>query len=140
MVYIIPIIVLTGLFTQFYKIANRRNCDIAAVNLGSFAASLCAVVVYLACAGGFRAEAHSLGLGAAAGALVCGAIVLFFLATKEGKLSVCWTIVGLSSAIPVIVCFMVWDETVTFRKLAGLALAAAAIILLGLDKGHGEKA
>lgn len=141
MIYVIPIVILTGLFTQFYKIAHRRNCDLAAVNFGSFLASFCAVIVYLTCAGGFHAEAQPIGLGAVAGALVCGAIALFFLATRDGKLSVCWTIIGLSSAIPVIVCFIVWRESepITLKKVAGLFLAAAAIILLGLDKSKEAK-
>ena len=138
MIYIIPIFILTGLFTQFYKIAHRHQCDIAAVNLGSFLASFSVLVVYLACAGGFHPKAQPLGLGAAGGALVCGAVVLFFLATKEGKLSVCWTIIGLSSAIPVVVCFIAWDEAVTLRKVLGLVLAATAFVLLGLDKSKEE--
>lgn len=63
----------------------------------------------------------------------------FFFATRIGKLSIGWTIVGVSCCIPVLVSFVIWDEPMTPQKITGLVLAAAAIVLLGMDQRRGAK-
>ena len=138
MTYALATIVFASLFAQFYKVAERRKCDVYAANLGIYVGAIGPLLVFFWCTKPIHFEAPIVALGIFGGASGFVVALLFFTATKVGKLAVGWVIINLAIIIPVIVAFVVWDEPVTIRKLAGLFCAGSAIILLGIDQKQGE--
>ena len=138
MMYALATIVCASLFAQFYKVAERRKCDVYAVNLGIYVGAIVPLVGFFWCTKPIHFEAPIVALGIFGGSAGFVAALLFFTATKVGKLAVGWVIINLSIIIPVIAAFIAWDEPVTIRKLAGLFCAGVAIILLGMDQKQGE--
>jgi drug/metabolite transporter (DMT)-like permease len=71
---------------------------------------------------------------------ICGAIatIAFLTGLKYGKISTSWLIINLSSAVPAIASILVYGESVTLRKGAGLGVAAGALFLLYKDKEKEE--
>lgn len=68
------------------------------------------------------------------------AIMAFFYHIRNANLSVSWTVIGLSLAIPVIVSIMLWHEHPTLKQWLGLALIPVAFVLLGVNSKSEGKA
>lgn len=64
--------------------------------------------------------------------------IVFMKGVSYGKISTSWLIINLSAAIPAIGSVVLYHEPVSARKLAVLALAAIAVILLWKDKQADE--
>lgn len=74
MAYIVLAILLTGVFSQFYKIANRRRCDVFGVNLGCYLSALVLVAAYVILVEGFVLEARMVGIAVFGSVCVFGAV------------------------------------------------------------------
>lgn len=58
---------------------------------------------------------------------------------RFGKISTSWLIINLSAAIPAAGSVVLYHEPVNAKKLAVLALAAVAVLLLWKDKQEDER-
>jgi drug/metabolite transporter (DMT)-like permease len=70
-------------------------------------------------------------------ASVIGGMV-FLAGIRYGKISTSWLIINLSAAIPAVGSVVLYHEQVNARKIAVVALAAVAVILLWKDKKSEE--
>ncbi len=121
---------LWGLWGFLSKVATLRLPAQAAYLL-SISGHL-AVVGYLAAAGGLAIPWQAAGVAAAVGAGLCMALGLlfFFQALERGAAGV---VVPLTALYPMVTVFLSWallHEGFTWRRLAGVALALAAVWLL----------
>jgi len=72
-------------------------------------------------------------LGALVGVMFAVLIPVFLAALSRGDLSITWMVLGLSFSLTSISIMIYPGETATPMGISGLALAGAAIVLLGLD-------
>ena len=72
-------------------------------------------------------------LGAGVGVMFAVLIPVFLAALSRGDLSITWMVLGLSFSLTSVSIMIYPGETATPMGLAGLALAGAAIVLLGFD-------
>ncbi len=91
-----------------------------------------AVVGYLAATGGLAIPWQPAGLAAALGAGICMAfgLLYFFKALASGAAGVVVPLTALYPLVTVILSWTMLHETFTLRRLAGAALALAAVWLL----------
>lgn len=118
------------------KLADMRGCKPVAVFTLAYGWSLMfgAVFVALFRGGDFRVPAVVYAIALPFGvASVIGGIV-FLAGLRYGKVSTSWLIINLSAAIPAVLSVILYHERVNARKIAVLALAAVAVILLWKDK------
>jgi drug/metabolite transporter (DMT)-like permease len=65
--------------------------------------------------------------------------IVFMAGVRFGKISTSWLIINLSAAIPALGSVVLYHEPVNAKKMAVLALAAVAVLLLWKDKQEDEK-
>jgi drug/metabolite transporter (DMT)-like permease len=65
--------------------------------------------------------------------------IVFMAGVRFGKISTSWLIINLSAAIPAVGSVVLYHEPVNAKKMAVLALAAVAVLLLWKDKQEDEK-
>jgi drug/metabolite transporter (DMT)-like permease len=70
-------------------------------------------------------------------ASVIGGMV-FLAGIRYGKISTSWLIINLSAAIPAVASVVLYHEPVNARRIAVVALAAVAVVLLWKDKQSEE--
>ncbi len=123
-------VVLWGLWGFLSKVAALQ-LPTGAAYLLSISGHL-AVVGYLAASGGLAIPWQPAGLAAGLGAGICMAFgLLFFLrALAGGAASVVVPLTSLYPLITVVLSWLVLHEGFTLRRLAGAALALAAVWLL----------
>lgn len=122
------------------KLADMRGCKPVAVFTLAYGWSLLFGIAFVAFFRGadFRVPmviyAIALPFGVAS---VIGGIV-FLAGIRYGKISTSWLIINLSAAIPAVGSVALYHERVNARKIAVVALAAVAVILLWKDKQSEE--
>lgn len=122
------------------KMADIRGCKPVAVYTLAYGWSLLfgAVFVVLFRGAHFLVPpvvcAIALPFGVAS---VIGGMV-FLAGIRYGKISTSWLIINLSAAIPAIGSVVLYHEQVNARKIAVVALAVVAVILLWKDKQSEE--
>jgi len=132
--YLVLASVCMAVYAGIYKVSMNRGCDQMSLVFVFYIIAAAAMVVGLTVAGpAFPAEAkQALALGAASGASSYLAIVLFFHAMKRGGLlGISWGVIGLAMVVPVAWSILFWGEPLRPARLAGLACACAAILLMG---------
>jgi hypothetical protein len=72
-------------------------------------------------------------VGATVGVMFAVLIPVFLAALSRGDLSITWMVLALSFALTSILIMIYPGETPTVMGIAGLSLAATAVVLLGLD-------
>lgn len=123
------------------KFANLRGCRPSAVY--AWAYGWC-VLFSAALVIGFRGGAFHVPAAVYAVAVPFGVMnaiggIVFMTGVRFGKISTSWLIINLSAALPAIGSIVLYHEPVSARKLAVLALAAVAVVLLWKDKQEDEK-
>jgi drug/metabolite transporter (DMT)-like permease len=125
-----------GILGILNKVAEVKKCRPSAV-----IASLCLWSAAMVCAY-LRYFKHS-GLSAPRNVVVVATIfgitgaiasIAFLAGLKYGKISTSWLIINLSSAVPAVASILLYGESVTLRKGAGLGVSAGALFLLYKDK------
>jgi drug/metabolite transporter (DMT)-like permease len=122
------------------KLADMRGCKPVAVYTLAYGWSLLFGAVFVALFRGadFRVPmviyAIALPFGVAS---VIGGMV-FLAGIRYGKISTSWLIINLSAAIPAAGSVVLYHEQVNARKIAVVALAAVAVVLLWKDKQSEE--
>ncbi len=125
-----------GVLGILNKVAEVKKCRPSAVS-----ASLCMWAAVLVCAyliffkhSGVSAPSNVIVVATLFGIIGAIASISFLAGLKYGKISTSWLIINLSSAVPAIASILVYGESVTLRKGAGLGVAAGALYLLYKDK------
>ena len=123
-------VVLWGLWGFLSKVATLQLPS-EAVYLLAITGHL-AVVGYLAATGGLTIPWQPAGLAAALGAGICMAcgLLYFFKALAGGAASVVVPLTALYPVVTVILSWTLLHEGFTLQRLAGIALALAAVWLL----------
>jgi drug/metabolite transporter (DMT)-like permease len=140
--YLYMIISLTcfGFIGICAKLADMRGCKPVAVYTLAYGWSLLfgAVFVTLFRGADFRVPmviyVIALPFGVAS---VIGGMV-FLAGIRYGKISTSWLIINLSAAIPAVASVVLYHEQVNARRIAVVALAAVAVVLLWKDKQSEE--
>jgi len=138
--YLILSLTCFGFIGIFAKLADMRGCKPIAVYTLAYGWSLIfgAVFVALFRGGDFRVPAVVYGIALPFGvASVIGGVV-FLAGIRYGKISTSWLIINLSAAIPAALSVILYHEQVNARKIAVVALAAIAVVLLWKDKRSEE--
>lgn len=123
------------IFASGYKIATlikARRTVVTAVNL-----IVTAVIAgTLGAVGGWLSFNRTVVMiGGLSGITLYACIAAFFQVMRYGRLSVQWTIINMSIAVPAAVSIMFWGERPSMWAIMGFVLAAAAMTLIGIDKG-----
>jgi multidrug transporter EmrE-like cation transporter len=118
-----------------YRWSERRQADRMVMSAAmGLAGTIWAVVYILAFDVDPRAAHPSQWiLGIALGIVAAAGIPLFLAAVARGDLSITWTILTLSFGVASVAAMIYPGERPTAVGLTGLALAAVAVTLLGLD-------
>jgi drug/metabolite transporter (DMT)-like permease len=140
--YLYMIISLTcfGFIGICAKLADMRGCKPVAVYTLAYGWSLLfgAVFVMFFRGADFRVPmviyVIALPFGVAS---VIGGMV-FLAGIRYGKISTSWLIINLSAAIPAVASVVLYHEQVNARRIAVVALAAVAVVLLWKDKQSEE--
>jgi drug/metabolite transporter (DMT)-like permease len=122
------------------KLADTRGCKPVAVYTLAYGWSFLFGAVFVALFRGadFRVPTAIYAIALPFGvASVVGGIV-FLAGIRYGKISTSWLIINLSAAIPAVGSVVMYHEQVNVRKMAVVALAAVAVILLWKDKQSEE--
>lgn len=120
----------SALFAQSYKYALARGRDVDWVSLSSFAFG--ALLLGLGLSGSLSAiSLLAVGLGSVYGLTGGAAQLTFFRAVRYGDMSVSWTIVQLSTLIPVLGSILIWREQPTTGQMLAVGTMVAAILLMG---------
>ena len=118
------------------KLADMRGCKPVAVYTLAYAWCSLFGVIFVALFRGadFKVPLTIYAIAIPFGiASVIGGMV-FLAGVRYGKISTSWLIINLSAAIPAIGSVVMYHEHVNARKIAVVALAALAVILLWKDK------
>ena len=117
-------------FAQSYKLAVARRQDVDWVSLISFAAGA-ALIVPLQATRLRELAGPALWLGLAYGLSGGSAQLFFFRALFHGEMSVSWTIVQLSTIIPVAASIVFWHEYPSPLQAVAIVGMVVAILLMG---------
>lgn len=124
-----------GIATLF-KVAERRDLDRTALLAVNYAAAAVLAVVLQGSARGLGGvEAGVVGLGVVQGVLFIGGFWLFSLAIREAGIGLAAGAMRLSVVVSVLASWAIWAEAPTPLQGVGLALAAAAFVLVARPAG-----
>lgn len=122
------------------KLADMRGCKPVAVYTLAYGWSFLFGAVFVALFRGadFRVPTTIYAIALPFGvASVIGGMV-FLAGIRYGKISTSWLIINLSAAIPAALSVILYHEQMNARKIAVVALAAVAVVLLWKDKQSEE--
>ncbi len=122
------------------KFADLRGCRPSSVY--AFAYGWCVLFgigfVTLFRGGAFRVPGAVYAIAIPFGMMNALGGIVFMTGVRFGKIATSWLIINLSAAIPAIGSVVLYHEPVNARKVAVLALAALAVVLLWKDKQADE--
>jgi drug/metabolite transporter (DMT)-like permease len=140
--YLYMIISLTcfGFIGIFAKLADMRGCKPVAVYTLAYGWSLLLGAVFVAFfrGGDFRVPMVVYAIALPFGVVSVIGGMVFLAGIRYGKISTSWLIINLSAAIPAVGSLVLYHEQVNARKIAVVALAAIAVVLLWKDKQSEE--
>jgi drug/metabolite transporter (DMT)-like permease len=139
--YMILSLTCFGAIGLLVKFANLRRCRPGAVYSWAYAwcvAFSAAFVMWLR-GGQFHVPAAVYAIAVPFGIMNAIGGIVFMAGVRFGKISTSWLIINLSAAIPAVGSVVLYHEPVNAKKLAVLALAAVAVLLLWKDKQEDEK-
>lgn len=122
------------------KFANLRQCRPGAVYAWAYAwcVTFSAGFVMWFRGGQFHVPSAVYAIALPFGIMNAIAGIVFMAGVRFGKISTSWLIINLSAAIPAVGSVVLYHEAVNVKKLAVLALAALAVVLLWKDKQEDE--
>lgn len=136
--YVFLLLAMTAFGTLgiFHKIADHPECRPKMTALLLFFWGGVFALIYTA---GFDSKGlhfpeHVVIIGIVTGAIAALALFVFQSALRYGKISTSWLIINLTSAVPVLVSIVLFNEKLNAAKSIGILLVFAAIVLLWLDK------
>lgn len=130
MFYLFGALTSSIVFAQSYKFAVAKKYDVDWVSAVSFMMS--AVLLVASQIGRpLSINSHTLLLGVFYGLVGGGAQITYFRALKYGDISVSWTIVQLSTLIPVGASIVFWHEVPSIIQAAAIGGMALSIMLMG---------
>lgn len=129
-----------GAIGLLVKFANLRQCRPGAVYSWAYAWCVAFSVGFvMAFRGGqFHVPTAVYAIAVPFGVMNAVGGIVFMAGVRFGKISTSWLIINLSAAIPAIGSVVLYHEPVNAKKLAVLALAAVAVLLLWKDKQEDE--
>ncbi len=140
LLYMILSLTCFGAIGLLVKFANLRQCRPAAVYAWAYAWCVAFSAGFVM---GFRGGQFHVPTAVYAIAVPFGIMnaiggIVFMAGVRFGKISTSWLIINLSAAIPAVGSVVLYHEPVNAKKLAVLALAAVAVLLLWKDKQEDE--
>jgi len=123
------------LFGCGYKVATIIKAQRSVVNAVMMVVSAGLAGIVVVARGELELISPASAFGCAAGISLYIATATFFQVMRYGRLSIQWTVISMSVAVPVVVAVVLWGERPTGLIVAGLTLAAIAMVLMGIDKG-----
>ena len=139
--YMILSLTCFGAIGLLVKFANLKGCRPTAVYAWAFAwcvAFSAAFVMYFR-GGQFHVPVAVYAIAVPFGIMSAIGGIVFMAGVRFGKISTSWLIINLSAAIPAVGSIVIYHESVSAKKLAVLALAGVAVLLLWKDKQEDEK-
>ena len=130
-----------GAIGLLVKLANLKRCRASAVYAWAFAwcvAFSAGFVMYFR-GGQFHVPSAVYAIALPFGIMSAIGGIVFMAGVRFGKISTSWLIINLSAAIPAVGSIVLYHESVSAKKLAVLALAGVAVLLLWKDKQEDEK-
>jgi drug/metabolite transporter (DMT)-like permease len=123
------------------KFANLRGCRPSAVYAWAYAWCVLFSIGFVIWfrGGAFHVPAAVYAIAVPFGIMNAIGGIVFMAGVRFGKISTSWLIINLSAAIPALGSVVLYHEPVNAKKLAVLALAAVAVLLLWKDKQEDEK-
>jgi drug/metabolite transporter (DMT)-like permease len=141
--YLLLSVISLGMLGVLHKVADHRRCRPQAINLVLFfAASLLLALTTCIRSGPaamFELSGRVFAVGAICGICAGLAILNFQHAVRFGKISTSWLLINLSMAVPTVLSIFFYREHVTRRRALSMALTAAALVLLWLDRRQEER-
>ena len=130
-----------GAIGLLVKFANLRGCRPSAVYMLAYAwCVLFGIGFVIWFRGGvFHVPVAVYAIAVPFGVVNAIAGIVFMAGVRFGKISTSWLIINLSAAIPAVGSVLLYHEPVNVKKVAVLALAALAVVLLWKDKQEDEK-
>jgi len=122
-----------------YKVSDRLDCDKPQANLFLFASATVSVALWAAVRQSLVWAPAAAALGAFLGPAAFVAVRAFREAVAKGRISTSSTVLQLSLVFPVVGAIFIWRELPDLKRSVGLALAAAAIVLLGIDMARSRE-
>jgi drug/metabolite transporter (DMT)-like permease len=118
-----------------YRWSEERKANRLVMSAAMGATTALLAVLFAAAVGADlrQADAGHFLFGSALGLIDVVLIPVFMAAVARGDLSITWTLLTLSFALPSLLVLIYPGEHPTRRGLAGLVLAALAVALLGVD-------
>ena len=139
--YMILSLTCFGTIGLLVKFANLRRCRPSAVYAWAYAWCVAFSVGFVMWfrGGHFNVPAAVYVIAVPFGIMNAIGGIVFMAGVRFGKISTSWLIINLSAAIPAVGSVVLYHEPVNTKKLAVLALAAIAVLLLWKDKQEDEK-
>lgn len=138
--YMILSLVCFGCIGILVKFADLRGCRPSAVYALAYAWCILFGIIFVILfrGGAFYVPTVVYGVAIPFGMMNALGGIVFMTGVRFGKISTSWLIINLSAAIPAIGSVVLYHEPVNARKVAVLALAALAVVLLWKDKQADE--
>jgi drug/metabolite transporter (DMT)-like permease len=135
-VFLTATILAFGTLGIFHKVADHPNCrpKMTALLLHFWGGVLSSIYILMADSHGFAFPPAVLVIGTCTGLVASLTLFVFQTGLKYGKISTSWLIVNLTTAVPVLISIVVFNEKLSPSKSFGVVLVFAAIIMLWLDK------
>lgn len=139
--YIILSLTCFGSIGLLVKFANLRGCRPSAVYAIAYAWCVLFAIGFVIWfrGGAFHVPAAVYEIAIPFGVMNAIGGIVFMAGVRFGKISTSWLIINLSAAIPAVGSVLLYHEPVNANKLAVLALAGLAVVLLWKDKQEDEK-
>ncbi len=134
MLFLVLAIIFSTVFSLGYKVANRRGCNLVAVNGAQNFGSLLLLGAILGSRGSFHAPPAVVFIALLAGLSGFVAILSFFYVIRNAELSISWTVVNLSLVIPFLASIFIWGETPHFHQLLGIAAVFVSFFLFAASR------
>src|SRR6185437_9866860 len=136
--YVFLLLAMTAFGTLgiFHKIADHPNCrpKMTALLLFFWGGVFAFIYTTSFDSKGLHFPERVVVIGSCTGAIAALALFIFQTALRYGKISTSWLIINLTSAVPVLVSIVLFNEKLNAAKSIGIVLVFVAIVLLWLDK------
>jgi drug/metabolite transporter (DMT)-like permease len=138
--YIILSLTCFGSIGILVKFASLRRCRPGAVYALAYAWCVLFAIGFVIWfrGGAFHVPGSVYAIAVPFGIMNAIGGIVFMAGVRFGKISTSWLIINLSAAIPAVGSVVLYHESVSAKKLAVLALAALAVLLLWKDKQEDE--
>ncbi|MFN3480193.1 MAG: EamA family transporter [Thermodesulfovibrionales bacterium] len=130
LVFSLLTLILWGIWGFFSKIATIHSSASSVYLYGSVGALV--VTLFSIFFLGFRFDVHPLGImyGILGGISGGAGIILFYLAIREGKVSIVVTLTALYPLVTLLLSYIILKEQITLKQTIGIFFALIAMVLI----------